>query len=196
MGVWRSVRNFGSGTLLDWGSHQFDTAQLAVNAPEIYPIEVQGTGDVPVNMLSDVPITFDVDFLYSNGVVVNVKTGGTAIKLIGSKGWVGNESWRGGLKASDDKILRTKYSAEESQHWPRPAGEHRNFLDCVKSREATTYTEDTMHQLHASLHMGDISIRLGGRKMKWDAANDEFIGDAEANAMRDVPAARNWQAEV
>ena len=145
--------------------------------------------------MSDVPVRFDVDFRFSTGAVVNVKSGGTGIRLIGSKGWVGNDAWRSQLKASDEKILQTKYSPETSKHWQRPAGEHRNFLDCIKSREPTTYPAETLHLLHTSLHMGDISIRLG-RKVKWDAKKEEFIGDAEANAMRFTPKPRNWQAEA
>ena len=191
---WRFVRNFGSGTLLDWGSHQMDTAQLAVNAPEVCPIEVEGTGTIPTDAMSNVPLHFDVDFRYSTGAVVNIKSGGTGIKLFGTKGWVGNERWCGGFKASDPKILRTKYAAGTSKHWPMPPGEHRNFLDCVKSRKKTTYTEQTMHLLHTSLHMGDISIRLG-RKVSWDAKKEEFVGDAEANAMRFTSSPRDWQAE-
>ena len=49
---WRMVRNFGSGPLLDWGSHQFDTAQLAVNAPETCALEAEGTGEIPKNSLT------------------------------------------------------------------------------------------------------------------------------------------------
>jgi len=189
---WRMCRNFGGGSLIDWGSHQFDTAQLAVNAPEVCPVEVEGTGEIPKNSMTTVPVKFDVTYRYSNGVEVRVKSGGTAIRLTGSKGWVGNAKWRGPLQASDQKILRTKYTRETSKHWPMPPSEQRNFLDCVKSRKATTYTAETMHQLHTSLLMGDISIRLG-RKLKWNPTKEEFVGDAEANAMRSITYRDGWQ---
>jgi predicted dehydrogenase len=188
---WRMNRNFASGSLVDWGSHQVDTAQLAVNAPEVCPIEIEGTGTIPENSATTVPVTFDVQYRYSNGVEVRVKSGGTGIRLTGSKGWVGNDSWRGQLKASDEKVLHRKYTPETSNHWQRPPGEHRNFLDCVKSRKPTTYTAETMHLLHTTLLMGDIAIRLG-RKLKWDPKKEEFVGDAEANAMRSIKY-RDWQ---
>ena len=188
---WRMVKNFGSGPLLDWGSHQFDTAQLAVNAPEICALEAEGTGEIPKNSLTNVIVKYDVNFRYSNGMVVNVKSGGTGIRLIGSKGWVGNAAWRDRLQASDEKILHAKYTPETSKHWQMPPGEQRNFLDCVKSRKPTTYTAETMHMLHLSLHMGYLSIVLG-RKLKWDAAKEEFINDAEANKLRSYTH-RDWQ---
>jgi predicted dehydrogenase len=187
---WRMVRNFGCGSLVDWGSHQVDTAQLAVNAPEGCPVEVEGTGLIPGDSLTTVPVEFDVTFRYSTGVDVHVKSGGTGIRLIGSKGWVGNAEWRGRLQASDEKILHMKYAPGTSKHWAMPPGEQRNFIDCVKSRKPTTYTEDTMHRLHATLLMGDLSIRLG-RKLRWDAAKEEFVNDAEANALRSCTY-RDW----
>ncbi len=188
---WRMVRNFANGSLLDWGSHLVDTAQLAANAPEVCPVAIEAEGSIPENSMTNVPVTFDVRYLYSNGVEVRVRSGGTSIRLTGSKGWVGNNSWRGGLKASDDKILRTRYTPETSKHWPQPPSEHRNFLDCVKSRKPTTYTAETMHQLHTTLLMGDIAIRLG-RKLNWDPANEAFIDDDAANAMRSRNSRTDW----
>ncbi len=189
---WRMCRNFGNGTLVDWGSHQVDTAQLAANDPNVCPVEVEGTGEIPKNSATTVPVTFDIKYLYSNGVEVRVKSGGTGIRLTGSKGWVGNDSWRGQLKASDPAILRTRYTAETSKHWQMPPAEQRNFIDCVKSREPTTYPAEIMHKLHTTLLMGDVSIRLG-KKLKWDAKKEEFIGNAEANAMRSVKY-RDWRS--
>ena len=189
---WRMVRNFGSGSLVDWGSHQVDTAQLAVDAPEVCPLEVEGTGVIPKNSMTTVPVSFDVTYRYSNGVDVRIKSGGTGIRLTGSKGWVGNAQWRGRLEASDEKILHTKYTPETSKHWQMPPSEHRNFLDCVKSRKPTTYTAETMHLLHTTLLMGDISIRLG-RKLKWDPKKEEFVNDTEANAMRSIKYRDGWK---
>ena len=189
---WRMIRNFGSGSLIDWGSHLVDTAQLAANAPEVCPVEVSATGEIPENAMTSVPVQFDLNYRYSNNVEVNVKTGGTGIRLTGSKGWVGNDKWRGGLQASDEAILHTKYSPEQNKHCPMPPAEHRNFLDCVKSRKPTTYTAETMHMLYTTLLMGDISIRLG-RSLKWDAKKEEFLNDDEANGMRVITYREDWR---
>jgi len=189
---WRMCHNFGNGCLVDWGSHQVDTAQLAVDAPEVCPVEVEATGNIPKNSSTNVPVTFDVKYRYSNGVEVHVKSGGTGIRLTGSKGWVGNTSWRSPLLASDPKILQTKYTPETSKHWQMPPSEHRNFLDCVKSREPTTYPAETMHLLHTTLLMGDAAIRLG-RKLQWDAEKEEFVNDAEANAMPNIKYRDDWK---
>jgi len=189
---WRCVRNFAYGSLLDWGAHLFDTAQLCANAPDICPVEIEGKGEVPENSLMDVPVTFDVNLTYSNGVTINVATEGTGIKIIGSKGWISSKAWNDQLEASDDAILRTKYKPEESKYHPIPKNEQRNFLDCVKSRQLTTYPASTMHTIHVGLHAADIAMYLG-RKVKWDNATNQFINDPEANALATAPAPRTWE---
>jgi predicted dehydrogenase len=191
---WRAVRNFGTGSILDWGSHMFDTAQLCANAPDQVPVEVSGKGVIPTGSLTDVPVEYDADLTYSNGVVINIKHGGTSIKVIGSKGWVGNDKWLGQLKSSDEAILKTKYSPQTSKYRQIATSEHKNFIACVKSRETTTYPVETMHSIHLGLHAADISIRLG-RKVRWDAKQNVFIDDAEANKLAIAPTPRDWQKE-
>lgn len=194
--VWRMIRDYANGPLVDWGSHLVDTAQLGANAPEVCPVEVEGTGTIPKDSLSNVPVAYDVRYRYSNGVEMRVRspqpTGKSAnIRFEGTKGWVGNQGWRGRLQASRKKILLTRYTPKTSKHWPMPPSEHRNFLDCFKSRRSTTYTAETMHLLHTTLHMGIISIQLG-RKLRWDPKAEEFLNDDAANALRSRKSRTDW----
>ncbi len=190
--VWRMIHDYANGSLVDWGSHLVDTAQLAANAPDVCPVEIEGTGEIPKDSLSDVPVSFDVQYRYSNGVEMRVRSGKVAIRIEGTKGWVGNEKWRGRLEASDRKILLTKYTPETSRHWPMPPSEHRDFLDCFKSRKTTTYTAETMHLLHTTLHLGTLAIRLG-RKLRWDPKAEKFHDDDAADALRSRPAYNDWK---
>jgi predicted dehydrogenase len=191
---WRNTFNFSNGKLLDWGAHLVDTAQLAANAPEVCPVEIEAEGTIPENSMTTVPVTYDIKYRYSNGVKMHVKSGGNAIRLTGDKGWIGNKSWRAQLEASDPAILDATYTPETSKHWLIPPSEHRNFLDCVKSRQSTTYTAETLNHLSDTLHMGDIAIRLG-RKLQWDAASEAFVDDDAANAMRSRESRNDWKTK-
>lgn len=199
---WRNNSLYSKGAILDMGTHLMDTAQLGVNDPDVCPVEVSGTGEIPEGRLTDVPVKFNLDFTYGNGVVVNLKNGpkgywdpdGCFLEYQGSKGWIRRKTWSGGLEASDREILRTKYEPGESKHCPRPPKEQRNFLDCVKSRRETTYPAIDLHQMSTTLHMGVLCIQLG-RKLKWDPRKEEFLDDVEANRMRNRPEPRNWEAE-
>jgi hypothetical protein len=178
-----------------------DTAQLGVNDPAVCPVEVSGTGEIPEGRLTDVPVKYDLTYRYGNGVEMNVRNGprngwdpkSCYLEFRGSNGWIRRKTWGSGIEASDPKILRTRYSAEESKHWPLPPKEQRNFLDCLKSRKRTTYPALDLHHMSTTLHMGVLCIQLG-RKLQWDTSKECFLEDDEANRLRKRPAPRNWEA--
>jgi len=72
-----------------------------------------------------------------------------------------------------------------------PGGEHRNFLDCVKSRKDPYFPAEIGHRCCSVAHLGNIAMDLG-RKMKWDPQKEEFIGDATANRMRTTAMREPW----
>lgn len=196
---WRYISDYSKGALLDMGTHLVDTAQVAIDDPAVCPIEVVGTGKVPVGCESDLPASFNLTYRYGNGVEMAVKSSGRGgwdpqacfLRFEGDKGWLERKTWDGRVEASDQMILRTRYNPEITRHWPLPPREQRNFLDCVKSRKATTYPALDMHHMSTTLHMGLISIQLG-RKLTWDPATERF-DDAEANALTRRTTPRNWE---
>ena len=94
-----------------------------------------------------------------------------------------NGLWRTKLRASDPKILESVIGEEETHLFTCPAGEHRNFLDCVKSRKDPYFPVDKGHRVSAICHLGNIALKLG-RKLSWDPDKERFKGsDDEANGM-------------
>lgn len=202
-GRWRQIDMYSKGAITDFGTHLVDTAQLGINDPAVCPIAVSGTGKTPPNAMTNVPIEFDLNYKYGNGVEMRVYNGpahgwdpkACRLEFYGSKGWVKRMSFYGGITASEKEILRTKYDPATSKHFTRPPREQRDFLDCIKSRKRTTLPALDLHQMSTTLHMGVICVELG-RGLKWDVQNEQFINDAEANAKCFRPKARNWEAEA
>lgn len=65
---------------------------------------------------------------------------------------------------------------------PEPMAPHaRNFLECIKSRGTPNASLEEAHRVTTVCHLANISLRLG-RKLRWDAAREDFIGDKEASA--------------
>ena len=190
--VWRQIRDYSGGMLADWGAHLIDTAQVANSAEDSGPVEVTGTGKIPANSQATMPTEFDLTYRYANGVEMRVTSGGVRLRVIGDKGWAGNTGWRGRLEASSDDILKTKIEPGQSRIWPLPKGEHRNFLDCVRSRQPTTYTAEAGHRLSSVMHIGSLAMHLG-RPLRWDPAAESFTGDDEANALRQRVASEDWK---
>jgi myo-inositol 2-dehydrogenase / D-chiro-inositol 1-dehydrogenase len=189
---WRQVRDFSGGLLTDWGAHLLDTAQVANSAELSGPVEVEGHGEVPKDSMVSTFSQYKLHYRYANGVDLFVESGGVAIRIEGTDGWVGNNGWRGRLESNSQDLLRRKFPAESNKIWPLPPYEHRNFLDCVKSRKPTTYTAETGHRLSTVMHIGNIAMQLG-RKLKWDPQTESFVGDDAANALRSRVSRDDWK---
>jgi hypothetical protein len=61
-----------------------------------------------------------------------------------------------------------------------------NFVDCVRDRRTPISSVTEQHRTQIPAHLTNIALRLG-RKLRWDAAREEFIDDAEANSLRRRP---------
>ena len=48
------------------------------------------------------------------------------------------------------------------------------------------------HQSAVLCHLGNISSRLGGRKLSYDAKSETFVNDAEANQLLKRPGRDPW----
>jgi predicted dehydrogenase len=181
--TFRWIQDYSGGIICDWGTHLFDTAQYAVDAERSGPVEIEGTGTYWDEGLFDTVKEYDVTYGYANGVVMTCRPGTPSIKFIGSDGWVGNEDWVAPVQASSKEILRSKIGDDEF-HVPEAwkVGEHRNFLDCVKSRKDPYFAVDIGHRVSTVCHLGNIAIKLG-RKLKWDPQAEKFENDEAANAM-------------
>jgi len=72
---------------------------------------------------------------------------------------------------------------EEGPGGPRGQGSHaENFIKAVRSRKASDLNADVEvgHHSVALCHMANIAMRVG-RRLKFDAEQERFVGDAEAN---------------
>ena len=179
---WRGVRDYSGGRLTDWGGHQLDTAQWANDTERTGPIEIEGTGKRHANGLYDEFYDYHVTYRYANGVEMHVDSVGTGLRFEGSDGWLGNRSWRAPIEASSQEILDSVIGPNELHLFTCPAGEHRNFLDCVKSRRDPYFPAEIGHRCCSVAHLGNIAIETG-RKLSWNPDTEQFKDDATANRM-------------
>jgi predicted dehydrogenase len=71
----------------------------------------------------------------------------------------------------------------------------RNFLDCVKSRKEPVTDLESGHRVVTACHLANVSMKVG-RKLAWDAAKEEVVGDPEANRLLVRPYRKPWDAEL
>lgn len=189
----RWISDYSGGMLTDWGAHYVDTAQWANNSDHSGPLSVEGDAEFLSGDIYNTANTFDLMYQYKNGVSMQVMSGGTSIGFQGKEGWIQCLGWRGELEASKKSILNAESKNADTSLYTA-VSEHRNFIDCVKSRKETFVPVEVGHRTASALHIGNIAMSLG-RKVNWDPDNEAFVNDDEANAMRSRESRDPWKLE-
>jgi len=178
----RWIFDYSGGMLTDWGAHLINIAQWGNDTDLTCPIEVEGKGVFPRDGLYNTATQYQIEYKYANGVTLMVESTGPSVWFEGSEGWISNTGWRGKLQASPQSVLDSVIGPDEIHLYTCRAGEQRNFLDCVKSRQECYYPAEVGHKTFTISHIGNISMLLE-RKLKWDPQKERFINDDEANRM-------------
>ncbi len=181
---WRWILDYGGGFITDWGAHFLDVAQWGHGTDDTGPIEVEGTGWAPTEGLYDTPATFDVRYAWADGVEMTLATvpemSQVTTRFVGDEGeiWVAGN----GLRSKPESIA-AQTTGQNDVHLYRSGHHQHNFVDCVLSRQPTVAPAETGHRAISIAHIGLISIRLGGARLRWDPEAEQFIGDDAANRM-------------
>ena len=179
---WRWIMDYSGGQLTDWAGHHIDIAHWGMGWDYTGPVEIEGKGNYPKEGLYNVPTEYKFACKYADGTIMTVANNQQltqGAKWYGEKGWIHVN--RGGLNASNEKILREEIAPNEIKLYE--SRDHKqNFLDCVKSRKLTICpVEVGLRSISVAL-LGEIAM-LTGRKIKWDPEKEEIKGDPEASAL-------------
>jgi predicted dehydrogenase len=179
---WRWILDYSGGQLTDWAGHHVDIAHWGMGLDYSGPVEIEGKGEYAQEGIWDVPYAYDFTCTYADGLKMRVANEAKLPHGMGTC-WYGKSGWihvdRRGLWASDPKILAEKIGPDEVRLY-KSEDHHQNFIDCVRTRRLTIApAEIALRSISVGL-LGEIAM-LTGRKLKWDPAKEEFIGDAAAN---------------
>ena len=186
---------FSGGVFDRLGRHMVDLAQWGHDSEHTGPVSVEGKGDFPPrDAVYNTAGTFEVHYKYADGVTMTVSAGQgdldpreshegpvvgrtpwPGIRFEGADGWIEVHNC-GPLRASRRELLDTVVDPEKVKIY-RPSevvrredggkgGEHRNFLDCVKSRQPCYAPAETGHRTITIPHIGNIAMQLG-RGLQW-----------------------------
>jgi predicted dehydrogenase len=177
---WLQIEKYCRGMITGWGAHTYDIAQWGLGTDfDSGPVEISAHGEFPDRGLFDVHTRYHGEALYANGVVMKSGTGKEgSTRFIGSDGWLYVE--RGKFEASDPALLREKPEGGiELATSPNHIG---NFLDCLRSGKDPVAPVEVGHRSNTVSVLHHIAMKLG-RKIKWNPATEEIIGDPAATAM-------------
>jgi myo-inositol 2-dehydrogenase / D-chiro-inositol 1-dehydrogenase len=178
---WICIRDYADGMIANWGAHLNDIALWGMDSEHTGPAEIEGTGTFPpAGNLWDVVQEFEVHYRFASGVQLTCKTGKPMVRFEGTEGWIQvNDS--GSIDANPKSILTWK-PAPTDLNLTYKRSEKRDFLDCVKSRGQTLLDAEVGHRNTTLCHLGLAAMTVG-RKLKWDSAKEQVIGDEEANKL-------------
>ncbi len=189
-GKFRFNFDYSGGNITDWGAHMMDTAQRANGTEKSGPVSVDGKGVFATGSYNTAE-TYNLTYLYENGVVMDVHSNTREIACYGTDGWLKISGWAGPLEASSTEILNSEIKPADI-HLVTAPSEHANFIQCIKTREEPFHPVEDLQRVSTMTHMGNISMLLG-RKLNWDLQKEEFINDAGANAMRSREERDPWK---
>ena len=199
--------DYSGGQVTNFGAHTNDLAQWGMGTCKTGPIEVedQGAEFPPQGSLYNTATKVHFRAKYASGVELicatqpSPSTFGTRFE--GTEGTVQYDYK--GVHTTPTSLKDSKISPNEIHLFaPVPGREgnnsklfipdhSRNFIDCVKSRNDPSAAVEIGHRTASLCHLGNIAMRLR-RKLQWDPDKEQFVGDAEANAMLSRPLREPW----
>ncbi len=199
---WYNKWDFCGGDFGNDGSHQFDLARWLIDKKA--PTEIHCTGgnlafdddrETPDTQVAsfkfdDMVMTFDMTQYapYMSKTPVDMRDkdifpywpqNSTRIELYGTKELMIIGRHGGGWQA-----FTTNGEVTAEVHGRFPNDEHiGNFIDCMRTRKRPNADIEDGHYTACLIHLGNISYRIGGQKLRFDPKTETIIDNEEASAL-------------
>lgn len=177
--AWRSYREYSGGGHTDMGAHHYDIAQWA--------LDMDHSGPVKIIPPEDESAKSGVRYIYANGIEM-VHGGPSGCVFHGSEGQLRID--RGHLSSTPESIVKEPLG-EDDVHLPKSPGHHRDWLDCIKSREKPVADVEYGARTVSIIHLGNIAYEQR-RTLEWDPERWTFQDEAD-NQFMDRERRDPWQ---
>ena len=196
------ISHYCAGFITNWGVHHLDIAGWG--CPEVFqkPFEVEGTGTLPTEGMTDTWISWNMNLRWENGLRMRFSNSGGPYKqgcrFIGDAGWVHVN--RAGISAEPNSLLTVQLKPDDMPLHASPgfSGDRHgytahtaDFFQSIRTRRDPVSPVEEGHAASTIGNVCDISLRLG-RKLTWDPAHDRFVSDDDANAMLSRASRSPW----
>ncbi len=183
--AWRRYREFGGGSVCDFGAHHLDIAQWGLGTDDTGPVEVRPAEKKDAKR--------GVKLVYASGIAVE-HTGGPSVHFYGTGGEVmvgrgefvckiGNElvgnfpdrkAKVGSCLAEVQKAERALLKGAKVQLYVSK-NHISDFMQCVASRKKPITSEQVGDRSAICCHLMNLAY-YHRQAMKWDPAKFEFVG--------------------
>ena len=188
---WMRNLDYCDGMITNWGTHLNDIAQWGAGTERTGPVEIEATGKYHDDKVWNVLEKFDVRYRFADGMQLFYQMGQPHVRFEGDKGWLQVNYGEDKITASSPEIINAVIPPDGIR-FPLKS-DKQDFLDAIKTRGRTLEDEEVGQRTTSLCHLAQISIKLGGAKLAWDPAKEEFIGNDAANQLTKRPPMRgSW----
>jgi predicted dehydrogenase len=204
-GTFRWIMESGGGQIRDRGAHVMSCAKWWMAADDTGPVTVEATGTSPMKGLWDSAVTMHVTYTFKNPDWVLIWDQRT-----------GNAPPAEERKKGEDRIVRPGYGAvyhgskgtfthwggdggtwaeRKAREWVPPSGAKdvyrspghwEDWFKGIQTGEKTIMNTEAAVGVANLCILGNLSFILG-RKLHWDQAKQEIVGDEEARRLMGRP---------
>jgi len=161
---WRSYSDYSGGHVTDWGAHHFGGATFAVDVRDLQPQKV---------VLHETEGKTWREFVYPNGLTItNSRPGKKNMEVEGTPG--------------------EKLDPKPTPGYKGSGGIGGDFIHCVKTREKPFRDIQIAVNTMALCHLATAANKLQ-RSLVWDAEQQQFTDDPEANRLVHRARREPWQ---
>jgi predicted dehydrogenase len=213
-GGWLDFWDFGGGALSDDASHVMDLARFVLGDPPHPKSVFAHGGNWPWGSNKETPefisITYDFEYYSltcdsgigtnymkktSNKIRINTslfpdwRTNATRTEIYGTKGlmYLGRHGGGWQVIGEDSKII-----AQDGGVFP-DVDHQINFIESLRSRKIPNGNVEQGHLSACLVHLGNISYRVGNKQLNFDARNERFYNDENANELLKASYRNNYK---
>ena len=207
--TFRWFRDYANGVITDFGVHRLDTVHQVMGVDAPLTVSAAG-GRFSLSDMGEMPDVMQVTYEYPKFVLsyehscLNAHGMGgrtPGMRYYNARGETDHphgEAYYGtnGTLFADrigyevfPEGNRTKARRRQSED---ATGAHaRRFIDCIRGLAQTNADVEAGHRSTTVALLGNIALKTG-RKLRWDAAKEEFLADAEAGRLLARAARKPW----
>jgi predicted dehydrogenase len=171
--------DYSGGQMTNWGAHHLDITQWGLGMDESGPVRIEATSEPDPGKRYEVPQSFQITYTYANGPRVICESPNKNSKLgarfEGEKGAIYVN--RGALESDPEDLVERQLQDSDVRLY-MSKNHHQNWIECIKSRKPPICDVAIGHRSATVCHLGNIAVRTG-KKIVWDPAREEIMGDAE-----------------
>jgi predicted dehydrogenase len=171
-GAFRWLIDFGGGQIRDRGAHVMSIANWIMDCDQTGPVSVEAKGEPPRDGMYDSAVTMDVTYEFKNPdwTLVWAQPGIPSKEL---------EARYGAVYHGENGTLTVTLGDGAGTSTEQKAKDYAAKCDCGKAFRSPGHAEN----------FEDFQLQ---RKLEWDAVNERFRNDDEANRMLSRPGRGPW----